>query len=178
MKFAIISENEFNKNEKFFKDNIGFVYNFDDFDNLRECTKGRFNLTRENFEEIKANRYNSIFNEYKDNFEEFHDKFFLSIAYDDRIYSIACFTMQDNSCYIDGVETVISHRKRGLASKVLKQGLEKLDVSAQLHTRIDNLSAQKLYLSLGFKETHRDEELVYYSLSPNHTKSIPKSIKE
>ncbi len=178
MKFAIISENEFNKNQDFFKENIGFVYNLDDWDTLVENSKGRYKVTKSNFEEIKQKRYNSVFNECRDNFDELHDKYFLSIAYDDRIYSIACFTLQDNSCYIDGVETVISYRKRGLASKVIKNGIEKFDVTAQLHTSIDNLSAQKLYLSLGFKEINRDTELVYYSLSPKHTKSTPTSVKE
>ena len=36
--------------------NIGYVYNLDDYDTLKANVKGRYNLTRDNYQSIKQNK--------------------------------------------------------------------------------------------------------------------------
>lgn len=164
MNFTIIDEKKFKNNLEFFANNIGYVYNLDDYDTLKANVKGRYNLTRDNYQSIKQNRYNSVFKECQDNFNELHDRYFLSIAYEDRIYAIACFCINDDYCFIDGVETQINHRNQGLAKQVIKNGLKEISVEAKLQTSIGNFPAQNLYQKLGFKQTEQDDKFVYFSL--------------
>ncbi len=80
------------------------------------------------------------------------------------------------ACYMDSktrgdilfVEVAKEFRGKKLAESIVKTQIEDLKkegaLSVKLATRTDNKSAQKLYLRLGFKETHRSNEHVYYRI--------------
>ncbi len=179
MKKAIIGEKEFFENQDFFKNNLGFVYNFDNFEELKMCVKGRFELTHENFNKIRENRYQSIFNEFKNKYLEHPNKFFLSIVFDDKIYSIASFTVFDDYCYIDDVQTELCHRKHGLATMALKNGLSNFgDKLIKLDTEKTNIEAKSLYEKLGFTVAKEDNEKVFYEKSLNKQKLMEKFISK
>lgn len=52
----------------------------------------------------------------------------------------------------------------------IKDLIQKGSMLIRLLTRVDNLSAQKLYVRLGFIETFRDETFVWYVYKPNISK--------
>ena len=156
----IIDKEKYFKNLNFFKKNIGFVYNLDDFDSLKNLVAGRYDLTQDNFETIKNKMYNSIFNEILDNFVELGDKYFISIAADDKkIYSIACFMQKDDGhWFIDGVETYIGSRKKGFATDVLKKGLNTVSTLSCLRVDKNNKNAINLYKKLGFNDASYEQQ--------------------
>lgn len=60
------------------------------------------------------------------------------------------------------------YRRHGYGKTLLRYAIEKLFkqncTRVGLVTRDSNVGAQKIYKSLGFKETHRDGEFVYFAL--------------
>ena len=167
--YKIIDKKTFCDNEEFFRKNIGFVYNCDDFKSLENIASKRYTLTKENFEEIKNKFYDSIFREIKDNFD--NTNYFLSIAImpikpdgekeaKPRIVSVAQFSkycefldiMLKSGYFVDGVETYVNARRKGIAKEVVKNGLKQIKgQDAYLQTWQENNAAMNLYKGLGFK---------------------------
>jgi len=167
--YKIIDKKTFCDNEEFFRKNLGFVYNYDDFKSLENLTTGRYTLTKENFEEIKNKFYDSTFKEIKDNFDD--PNYFLSIAImpikldgekeeQPKIVSIAQFSkycefldiMLKNGYFVDGVETYLYERRKGIAKEVIKNGLEQIKKQdVYLQTWPENKAAINLYKNFGFK---------------------------
>ena len=88
----LIFKDDFLHNLDFFKANIGYVYNLDNFENLKNIVGNRYSLNKENFEIIKNKMYISLFNEIYDNFLELDDNYFLSVEIsNNRVNSIAIF---------------------------------------------------------------------------------------
>ena len=129
MEIKVIRETEFFKNQDFFRQNLGYVFNMD-----------------KRLQKI----YNSMFNGFSKVFDNKNN--FLVIACDDkRIYSIASFEYEDGVWMIDSVSTREEFRGKGLATKVLKAGIAQKKVDFSLHVKKENTVAFNLYKKLGFE---------------------------
>ena len=129
MEIKIVNKDEFFNNAEFFKKNLGYVFNID-----KKLSKV----------------YDSMFNGFSRVYNNADN--FLVIACDDkRIYSIASFEFEDGIWMIDSVSTREEFRGQGLATKVLKAGIEQKKVDFCLHVDKNNTVAFNLYKKLGFE---------------------------
>lgn len=156
----LIFKDDFLNDLDFFKANIGYVYNLDNFENLKNIVGNRYSLNKENFEIIKRKMYISLFNEIYDNFLELDKNYFLSVEIsNNRVNSIANFFRRpDGHWYIDGVETQIQSRNKGLATKVIEKGIEQIDGAICLQVYDTNLIAYSIYKKLGFKLANKKQQ--------------------
>lgn len=160
MKIKIIDKQKFFERAEFFKQNLGFVYNFDDYEHLKQSYQDE--LTPENFEDTSQIAYENVFNGYVDAFIEAKNRFLVIAEENDKIYSIATFEQVEPEAgdnfemwFISGVTTRHTHRRQGFSQSVLKTGIKKVKSVCYFTVHKENQNAIALYEKLGFQKMKR-----------------------
>lgn len=167
MKLQIIDRKNFFKNKSFFKNNLGFVYNYDDKNSLKNAICYDVTIDDSNFTIVRKKAYEDIYEQTLKNFDG-DIKFYLAIAIiENKICSIARLLKADNKpWFVLGVETNINFRNRGLAKKVMGKifsFVEKTNCSQiYLSTWKNNIPAINLYKGLGYTATENNIDLKCY----------------
>lgn len=129
MEIKIVNKDEFFKNQDFFHKNLGFVFNF---------------------KPKHKKMFDGVFNGFSNFFNQ-QDECFIVMACDkDKIYSLVTFERYENFWLIDSMSTRKEFQQQGLATNILKYGMNYFKGDFCLHVNKDNLPAFNLYKKLGF----------------------------
>ena len=129
MEIKIIDKDEFFKDIDFFHKNLGYVFNF---------------------HPKHQKMFDGVLNGFSKFFNQPENCFLVMACDNDKIYSLATFEKYENSWLIDSMSTRQEFQRQGLATKVLKAGMNHIKGDFCLHVKKDNLPALKLYKKLGF----------------------------